>query len=230
LASLRTLFFAKPGKTLGMTEKTVYSQATYFDPSYPDDAQFVENVMWSDKKVVFVTFNMPGGSNNDLAQWTAPFTNDTAQTHERTVRSAANIRWLQTAFKYADRTNAKAMVIALQADMWDPEALPAVGGAGLDQYTPFVHELATQTNLFHRPVLLLNGDTHLYQVDRPLAKPNSPTGLIHKTPPVSNLLRIVVQGSTNPPAEWLRLTINPESFNTFDWSNVKYCDHPDIAC
>ena len=38
LASLRTLFFAKPGKTLGMTEKTVYSQATYFDPSYPDDA------------------------------------------------------------------------------------------------------------------------------------------------------------------------------------------------
>jgi hypothetical protein len=186
--------------------------------------------MWSDKKVVFVTFNMPGGSNNDLAQWTAPFTNDTAQTQERTVRSAANIRWLQAAFKYADRTNAKAMVIALQADMWDPEALPAVGGAGLDQYTPFVQQLATETNLFHRPVLLLNGDTHLYQVDRPLAKPNSPTGLIHKTPPVSNLLRIVVQGSTNPPAEWLRLTINPESFNTFDWSNVKYCDHPDIAC
>ncbi len=230
LASLRTLFFAKQGKTLGMTEKNVYSQAMYFDPSYPDDAQFVENVMWSDKKVVFVTFNMPGGSNNDLAQWTAPFTNDTAQTQERTVRSAANIRWLQAAFKYADRTNAKAMVIALQADMWDPEALPAVGGAGLDQYTPFVQQLATETNLFHRPVLLLNGDTHLYQVDRPLAKPNSPTGLIHKTPPVSNLLRIVVQGSTNPPAEWLRLTINPESFNTFDWSNVKYCDHPDIAC
>jgi hypothetical protein len=27
-----------------------------------------------------------------------------------------------------------------------------------------------------------------------------------------------------------KLTINPESFSTFDWSNVKYCDHPDIAC
>jgi hypothetical protein len=50
LASVRQLFFAKPGKTLGMSEKTVYSQAQYFDPAYPDDAQFVENVMWRIRK------------------------------------------------------------------------------------------------------------------------------------------------------------------------------------
>ncbi len=230
LASVRQLFFAKPGKTLGMTEKTVYSQAQYFDPAYPDDAQFVENVMWSDKKVVFVTFNMPGGSNNDTAPWTAPFNNPTAQAQEASTRSAANIRWLKAAFQYADKINAKAVVIALQADMWDPEALPAVGGSGLDQYTPFVQELASLSNLFFRPVLLLNGDTHLYQADRPLANPNSPTGMIHHTPPVRNLLRIVVQGSTNPPAEWLKLTIDPDSFKPFDWSNVVYCAHPDLAC
>ena len=121
LASVRQLFFAKPGKTLGMTEKTVYSQAQYFDPAYPDDAQFVENVMWSDKKVVFVTFNMPGGSNNDTAPWTAPFNNPTAQAQEVSTRSAANIRWLKAAFQYADKINAKAVVIALQADMWDPD-------------------------------------------------------------------------------------------------------------
>ena len=41
---------------------------------------------------------------------------------------------------------------------------------------------------------------------------------------------IVVQGSTNPPAEWLRLTINPKGSKTFDWTNVQYCAHPDIAC
>ena len=162
LASVRQLFFAKPGKTLGMTEKTVYSQAQYFDPAYPDDAQFVENVMWSDKKVVFVTFNMPGGSNNDTAPWTAPFNNPTAQAQEVSTRGAANIRWLKAAFQYADKINAKAVVIALQADMWDLTALPAAGGSGLDQYGPFVQELASLSNLFFRPVLLLNGDTHLY--------------------------------------------------------------------
>jgi len=230
LASVRHLFFAKPGKTLGLTEKIVFSQADNFDPAYPDDAQFVENVIWADKKVVFATFNMPGGSNNDLSDWTNGFENATAHANEISTRSAANIRWLQAAFKYADRIDAKTLVIALQADMWDPAATIAAGGAGLDRYTPFVKELATLTNLFYRPVLLLNGDTHLFQVDHPLANPNSPTGLIHQTPPVRNLLRIVVQGSTNPPAEWLRLTINPEGSKTFDWTNVQYCAHPDIAC
>jgi hypothetical protein len=229
LASVRSLFFAKPGKTLGMTEKSVFSQAKYFDPAYPDDAQFVENVMWSDKKVMFVTFNIPGGSNNDTSPWTNGFDNPTGQAQEVATRAAANIRWLKAAFKYADRTNAKALVIALQADLWDPEAI-ALGGAGLDQYKPFVQELATQANLFYRPVLLLNGDTHLFQVDRPLANPNSTTGQIYNTPAVRNLLRIVVQGSTNPPAQWLRLTIRPEGYNTFDWSNVQYCAHPDLAC
>ena len=34
------------------------------------------------------------------------------------------------------------MVVVLQADMWDPAALPAAGGSGLDQYTPFVQQLA----------------------------------------------------------------------------------------
>jgi hypothetical protein len=38
-------FFARPGKILGLEEKEVWSQAKYFDPAYPTDAQFVENVM-----------------------------------------------------------------------------------------------------------------------------------------------------------------------------------------
>lgn len=44
LASLRSLFFAKPGHTLGKV-KQVKSQAQYFDPAYPTDAKFIENVM-----------------------------------------------------------------------------------------------------------------------------------------------------------------------------------------
>lgn len=65
LASVRSLFFAKPGLTLGQEEQ-VMSQAQYFDPAYPTDAKFVENVIWNEGKVMFVTLNVPGSNNNTL--------------------------------------------------------------------------------------------------------------------------------------------------------------------
>jgi hypothetical protein len=79
-------------------------------------------------------------------------------------------------------------------------------------------------------VLLLNGDSHVYGADRPLADPASATGQIHGAPAVPNLTRITVQGSTNTPAEWLRLTIDPHSPNVFSWQNVVYCNNPTVAC
>lgn len=225
LASVRSLFFSKPGTTLGRREKRVFSQADYFDDAFPADSQFVENVMWMDSKVVFVTLNIPGGSNDDTSPWSGIFADSVAQAQEASDRRAANIRWLQAAFDGARREHARAVVIIVQADMWDPEAI-AAGGAGLDKYTPFVTKLADLSVQFGRPVLLLNGDTHLYHADQPLADPTSTTGLIHHTQAVPNLTRIVVQGSTNSPGEWLRLTIDPRTTNVFSWDNVVYCTNP----
>jgi hypothetical protein len=229
LASVRQLFFSQPGHTPGGQDKLVSSQATAFDPAHPEDAQFVENVMWEDAKVMFVTVNLPGGSNNDLAPWTAPFNtpaDQAAQTTERTQRTAADIRWLTAAFDIARTNNDKAVVVLTQADMWDPAALPAAGGAGLDQYTPFVQALADNTGQSGLQVLLVNGDTHLFNVDQPLADPNSATGKIHHTQAVPNLTRIVVQGSTNSPAEWLKLTIDGRQPYPFSWQNQVYCQNP----
>jgi len=64
LLAVRNLFFAQPGYTLGGRKKRVLTQAQEFDPAHPTDAQFVENVMWEESQVVFVTLNVPG-SNND---------------------------------------------------------------------------------------------------------------------------------------------------------------------
>jgi hypothetical protein len=195
LADVRQLFFARPGHSLGGQDQEVLTQATAFDPAHPEDAQFVENVMWEEAKVMFVTVNLPGGSNNDLSPWTAPFNttaDKAAQMLERQQRTAADIRWLQAAFDTARGNNDKALVVLTQADMWDPAALPQNGGAGLDQYTPFIKALADKTVQFGREVLLINGDTHLYSFDQPLANPSSATGQIHKTQPVPNLTRIVV--------------------------------------
>ena len=221
LAAVRSLFFATPGLTLGGRPRRVLSQAHVHDHAHPSDAQFVENVMWEESDVVFVTLNVPG-SNDDLKAWTGIFSNPAAQLQERTDRDAANLRWLDRAFDRAREEDARAVLIGLQADMWDPAALPSAGGDGLDGYTPFVRALAAHCLEFGRPVLLINGDSHLFETDTPLADPTSATGVIHGTPAVSNLRRITVQGSTNTPSEWLRLTINPHAPQVFTWTNVPY--------
>ena len=228
LAAVRELFFARPGKTLGVEEKEVFSQSQYFDEQFPKDAQFVENVIWQDGKMVFATFNLRG-SNNDTLPWTNGFENPTAQAQEVADRTAADIRWLKAAFHLARTKQAKAVVLALQADMWDPAQI-APGGGGLSAYTPFVQELANQSLQFGRPVLLLNGDSHLFGADHPLAMPSSPQGLIHHTLPVPNFTRITAQGSTNAPAEWLRLTIDITKPGVFSWTNVPYCKDPLSSC
>jgi hypothetical protein len=228
LAAVRNQFFSNPGVSLGINKKRVLSQAEHFNRAYPTDAQFVENVMWDDSQVMFMTVNMPG-SNNDGLKWTAPFTDETARIRESAQRTLAAIRWMQTAFAKAEEMDAKAMLIGLQADMWDPAALVA-GGDGLSNYATFVHELASLTRHFGRPVLLINGDSHVFGSDQPLANPASDTGKVYGTPAVTNLTRITVQGSTSAPAEWMRLTINPHTPTVFNWTNVPYCTNPAVSC
>jgi len=228
LAAVRSLFFARPGHSLGLEDKEVWTQAQHSDPAFPADAQYVENVMWEDAGVVFVTLNVPG-SNDDTLPWTNGFADPTAQANEVAQRDAANIRWLDAAFAHARNEHARAVVVAIQADMFDLTAL-VPGGDGLNAYTPFVQELANQSVRFGRPVLLLNGDSHLFEADHPLADPTSPTGMIHNTQPVPNLTRITVQGSTNAPGEWLRLIIDTRKAQPFSWTNVPYCKDPLTSC
>lgn len=238
LGAVRRLFFARPGTTLGLHDKRVLSQAQAFDTAHPEDAQFVENVMWEQSDVMFVTVNMPGGSNNDN-EVTAPWTTvkngngvveiypQDAQLNEHTQRTAADLRWLEQAFATATRKHDRAVVIALQADMWDTEA-------ALAQYTPFVTRLADLSVSFRRPVLLLNGDSHLFKDDRPLVDPSSASGMIHNTVAVPNLRRITVQGALNMPAEWLRVTIDPNTPQVFGLiqtsDHVQYCTADTPTC
>jgi hypothetical protein len=175
-----------------------------------------------------VTLNVPG-SNNDTLPWAGIFSDPVAQAREVAERTAANQRWLEAAFERAHDIRARAVVIGLQADMWDPAAI-TTSSNDLTNYTPFVRKLADLALDFRRPVLLLNGDSHIYGSDQPLADPGSATGLIHGTPAVNNLTRITVQGSTTAPAEWLRLTIDPNGSEVFTWENVPYCKDPLSAC
>src|SRR5262249_14948365 len=121
LALVRSIFFPTPGYTLGVHKKQVLTQAQNFDPSHPSDGNFVENVMWEESKVLFVTVNLPGGSNNDTDVWYGAPTPTAAQSQEVADRTGADLRWLDAAFAQAQTDNVQAVLIATQADMWDPE-------------------------------------------------------------------------------------------------------------
>ena len=234
---VRSIFFPTAGQTLGQGNLVVTSQATAFDPAHPEDAAYVENVRWQRKGVEFVTLNIPGGSNNDADPWYgAPLTD--RQTAERSARTAADLRWLDAAFAEATANDVHGVVVIEQADMWD---LDGKAATHLTNYEPIVQSLADHTNALGKPVLLLNGDSHVYRSDTPFSATAAceteaadhstvacnPTQMATETGThpgydVPGFHRIVVHGSTFP-LEWLKLTISPRqdgTFGPFSWTRM----------
>jgi hypothetical protein len=68
---VRSIFFPQAGVTLGGRKKQVLTQAESFYPAHPSDAKYVENVMWEQSKVLFVTINLPGALTTTTTSGTA---------------------------------------------------------------------------------------------------------------------------------------------------------------
>jgi hypothetical protein len=214
LARVREIFFSEPGRTMGERRGTVRTQA-----HSRDFQPLVENVMWREAGVVFATVHVVG-TNNDLSPWRLPpkGLESEAQRRERVAEHRFRVlgaqAWLDEAFEWARATDAAGVVIAMQADMWHPEA--ATGQVALDGFIPVVRRLAERSAEFGRPVLLLAGDSHKLRVSRPLARGSA----IHKVQTSApNLRQIVVSGSTT--AVWLRLTIDPSADRLFSFREVR---------
>ena len=233
LALVRSIFFANPGHTLGGGQLKVLSQAQVDNHAHPTDGQYVENVIWQRDGILFVSVNVPGGSNNDADPWYSAPTASPQQTTEAANRTGAALRWLDRAFSTAGKIHARSVVVMTQADMWDLDGKDA---SHLVNYEPIVSTLASHTLAYGKPVLLLNGDSHIYRSDNPLSKASPCTGDAdvcsgdawdsHPTYTVPNFHRIVVHGSTVP-LEYLRLTAHAKSqpstatsFGPFSWQRV----------
>jgi hypothetical protein len=218
LLLIRSTFFPTPGSTLGQSPLTVDSQALDFDPNHPTDRNYVENVMWEQSNVLFVTVNLPGGSNNDDDIWYGTPTKSSDQQQEAAERTGADLRWLDAAFARAQKNKVAAIVIGAQADMWDPEK----GAAHQVLYEPFVQKIADSTKASGKPVIMFNGDSHIYRSDNPLsptagcvwegAGPCVSDYSIHSSGNynVPNFHRVVVHGSTAP-MEWLKVKVDPHA-------------------
>ena len=179
--------------------------------------------MWIDSKVLFVAINLPGGSNNDQDRWYGTPTTSARQTNEVLERTGADLRWLDQAFAIAQADpGIRAVVVIGLADRWDPEK----GVAHQAGYEPFVQNLASHTLALGKPVLMLNGDSHVFLSDNPLSA-SDPLNYMHPGYDVPNFHRIVVHGSTFL-LEWMRLTVDPranaaasaDAFGPFSWSRV----------
>ena len=222
LALVRSIFFPTPGVALGGGAKPLLSQAQYFDAAHPTDAAFVENVMWLDSQVLFAAINLPGGSNNDIDVWYGAPTATAPQVQEALDRTEADLRWLDASFAQATTNGAVGMVILWQADVWDPEK----GAAHQTGYESLVQSLASHTLAFGKPVLMLNGDSHVYKTGNPLSA-SDPNYAMHPGYDVPNFHRLVVHGSTTP-LEWLKLTVDPHAnaanganaHGPFSWQEV----------
>jgi hypothetical protein len=226
LATIRSMFFASPGQSLGNQSKALDHQA----------APYVENVRWSESRVEFGTLDVPG-SNNDWLQWFNVLPRSADQVGEYTGRNAADLAWLDHIFVSAKEHGSEAVVLGIQADMWDA----AFSGAKndptqYDHFTDFVQELASQTLAFGKPVLLFNGDSHKFVDDYPLSAgaPAYQRTMYGVAQPVPNLHRITVNGSTTPCHEWLKLTIDPrDADGIFSYERVRFHNQPGfdpVAC
>jgi hypothetical protein len=246
LAAVRSIFFPRPGYSLGGRKKQVLSQAQVGTGT---DANYVENVSWEQSQTLFVTLNIPGGSNNDADDWFGqPRTQ--AQTDEIAQRTQADLDWLDQAFAQAQADGVGSVVILEQADMWD---LDGKAPSHIANYKPFIDSIASHTTAFGKPVLLFNGDSHMYRSDNPLVsgapcmietgapdtstKPCPDDAYANQaanggTYNVPNFHRIVVHGGTTYPAqplEYTRLTDDPRadyptssmSFGPFSWERVQ---------
>lgn len=209
LEALRKLFFPVAGLALAGGFKQLMTQA--------DDAgfeKFVENQLWFEAGVAFGTVHVVG-SNDSKVPW---YTDDTTGTKvddparrdaERSARNAATLAWLDRLFNVAAEQKAAGVAIMMQADMFDPAS------ASLDAFDNITQRIAARAKAFGKPVLLLQGDSHVFVADKPLENGNVVHGV---TIAVPNLTRIVVQGSTTAPlTEWLRLHVDASTPAVFTW-------------
>ena len=158
--------------------------------------EYREHVRWVAADVLFVGVNVQGGNNN-LGR-----TRETNAEHR--ARMAAVFAWLDKSLELAERRHLAGMLIFTHGD-------PDFEGKrkGPDGFSEFRNALRALALRFGKPVLFVNGDTHFYRLDQPLADPA--TG-----EPLSNFTRVVVFGS--PQTRWIRAGTDPSSPRLFQLS------------
>ncbi|MEN9499692.1 MAG: hypothetical protein RIS83_1511 [Pseudomonadota bacterium] len=178
LALLRARFFPD-AQSLGRRPMALLRQAD-LDPAQPS---FVENARWVHQGVVFLTLHVTGSNNNRPTEpdEMPPSRPPAGAIAEFEARDAANRAWLRTAFNEARSMNARAIVIAQQADMYYADRC---GGGQRSGFLALRAVLEAEALAFGRPVLLIYGDNHTFLQET-------------HGPGIPNLMRVMVPGGSD---------------------------------
>ena len=183
LEVVRKTFF-KDDKSFGKEKMTLICQSK--NPSY---SKFVENRRWTLNNVAFATIHIVGSDNNFLPD----SKNFNKEYYER---EKANEAWMDEIFAQAKQQNNIGLVIFTQADMFNPDK----GDLG---FQTLLKQLKKLTTDFGKPVLLINGDSHKFLVDKPFLKDKDSKRVL------SNFTRVQVFGESDIHA--VRITVNPSA-------------------
>jgi hypothetical protein len=210
LAKIREVFFPKPGYTLGQHPARVVSQT---EQGYPEDVRYTRD------RVSFAALHIVG-SNNSLAPWTGNTAPTPQQTAEVLGRTAAVIQSIRETFAQAREAHNRSVVLLTQADMFDP-TVPNAAFADYYGFQPIVQAIAQESASFHGPVYLFNGDSHIYNSDKPLDVGSKWLSFYGATKAAPNLSRVTVDGSTGV-NNYLRVTIDPYNPAVLSWTKVPF--------
>ncbi len=186
LAKLRSVFFSK-AQSLGAHPMPLVRESdvsTY--------TKFVENARWERDRVLFVTLHVVGSYNNYQPQ-------DPAALTEASERTAANVAWLRDSFRIARGGGYRAVVVALHAQMFFGD----VSEQG--PFGPIVTELKIAGSRYTAPILLIHGDSHTFQVDRPFLVTHGEG----EPREFTNITRLEVYGA--PEIGAVTVTVDPDS-------------------
>lgn len=188
LTKLRELF-TSGDQSLGQRRLTLTRQSQ--NPTYQ---KFRENVRWVADRVMFVGLHIVG-SNNNLGR-------TPEADAEYQARNLANLAWMKDSFTLAKRNSLVGVMMIIQANpLFEKPPEERTG------FNDFIAALEAMVKDFGKPVVLVHGDTHYFQINKPLSTKSG-----HR---LWNFTRVETFGS--PDIHWLKATIDPSDPNVFQF-------------
>lgn len=186
LNAVRSTFF-KGNKSLGKSPIVFRSQS-----QIQGFEEYVENVMWRKEKVTFGTVHVVGSNNNYR---------DDSDNNEFLKRDEANVRWLTEIFSAARQHNDAAIVLIMHGAL-------NYGATEDNGFENIIAKLRAEVKSFAKPVLLVYGDHHRFEIKKPL--------LDEKEDLLPNFTSLMVFGDLDMHA--VRIHVDPKSPGVFSFS------------